>query len=173
MKYKNKSGEIIEYKDNIKFIIMDADGVLTDGSVYVDNNGNETLKFSRIDGKGIELLRKNNILTGVISEENASALKHRVKKLKIDLVSLGIKNKIDIYTKWKKDLKLDDSKICVCGDDISDLSILKQAGFSCAPVNALDEVKSNVDYISKNRGGEGFIREVCNIILNNRNYKNE
>lgn len=173
MKYKNKNGKTIENKENIKFVIMDADGVLTDGSVYVDNNGNETLKFSRIDGKGIELLRKNNILTGVISQENTGALKHRAKKLNIDFVSLGTKNKIDIYTKWKKDLNLEDNQICVCGDDISDLLILKQAGFSCAPENAINEVKSNVDYVSKLKGGEGFIRDVCNIILNNKNCENE
>jgi YrbI family 3-deoxy-D-manno-octulosonate 8-phosphate phosphatase len=169
MKYKNKSGEIIEYKSNIKLVIMDADGVLTDGSVYVDNNGNETLKFSRIDGKGIELLRKNNILTGIISEENASALQHRAKKLKIDMVSTGTRNKKEVYTKWKEDLKLTDNQICVCGDDISDLPILRQAGFSCTPSNALDEVKSNVDYVSKYKGGEGFVREICNIILNGGN----
>jgi len=169
MEFKNKSGEIIKYNVNIKLLIMDADGVLTDGSVYVDNKGNEVLKFSRIDGKGIELLRKNNIQTGVISEETASALKYRIKKLKIDMVSLGVKNKIEVYTKWKKDLKLDDSQICVCGDDISDLPILRQAGFSCSPSNAMDEVKSSVDYVSKYRGGEGFIREVCNLILSDGN----
>ncbi|MDD3818289.1 MAG: HAD hydrolase family protein [Actinomycetota bacterium] len=169
MKYKNKSGEIVEYKSDIKLVIMDADGVLTDGSVYVDNNGNETLKFSRIDGKGVELLRKNNILTGIISEENASALKYRAKKLKIDMISFGTKNKKEVYTKWKEDLKLTDNQICVCGDDISDLPILTQAGFSCAPANALDKVKFSVDYVSKYKGGEGFIREICNIILNGGN----
>jgi 3-deoxy-D-manno-octulosonate 8-phosphate phosphatase (KDO 8-P phosphatase) len=168
MKYKDKNGKIIEYKGNIKLLIMDADGVLTDGSVYVDGNGKETLKFSRIDGKGIELLRKNNILTGVISEENASPLRYRLKKLKIDMVSLGTKNKIEFYKKWKEELKLNNNQICVCGDDISDLPMLKESGFSCAPVNALDEVKNIVDYVSKIKGGEGFIREVCNIILNIR-----
>jgi len=173
MKYKNKNRKIIKNKENIKFVIMDVDGVLTDGSVYVNNKGNEILKFSRIDGKGIELLQENNILTGVISQEDASAVKHRMKKLKIDFISLGIKNKIDIYTKWKKDLNLEDNQICVCGDDISDLLILKQAGFSCAPENAISEVKSNVDYVSKFKGGEGFIRDVCNIILNKKDCENE
>ena len=69
MKYENINGEISESKENIKFLILDVDGVFTDGSVYVDNKGNEILKFSRIDGKGIELLRENGILTGVISQE--------------------------------------------------------------------------------------------------------
>jgi 3-deoxy-D-manno-octulosonate 8-phosphate phosphatase (KDO 8-P phosphatase) len=173
MKYKNKNGELSEHKNKIKLMIMDADGVLTDGSVYVDNNGNETLKFSRIDGKGIELLRRNNILTGVISEENAGPLQYRLKKLKIDMISLGIKRKIEVYAKWKNKLKLDDSQICVCGDDIQDLPLIKQAGFSFAPANALDEVKSCVNYVSKIKGGEGFIREVCNIILDSRDKKNE
>lgn len=173
MKYKNINGEISESKENIKFLIMDVDGVFTDGSVYVDNKGNEILKFSRIDGKGIELLRENGILTGVISQEDTGAVRHRMKKLKIDFVLLGIKNKIDVYAKWKKSLNLEDKQICVCGDDVSDLLMLKQAGFSCAPENAISEVKSIVGYVSKFKGGEGFIRDVCNIILNKKDCENE
>lgn len=152
-------------KYNIKLLIMDVDGVLTDGCVYVDYKGNEILKFSRIDGKGLELLKENNILTGIISQENNNAVKHRLKKLKIDFISLGVKNKIDIYNELKNKLNLDDSQICVCGDDIPDIMILKQAGFSCAPKNAVQEVKEVVDYISEFKGGEGFIRDICNIIL--------
>jgi 3-deoxy-D-manno-octulosonate 8-phosphate phosphatase (KDO 8-P phosphatase) len=173
MKYKDKNGKIIKNEEIIKFVIMDVDGVLTDGSVYVDNQGNETLKFSRIDGKGIELLRESNILTGIISQEDTSAVRYRMKKLKIDYVSLGIKNKLDVYTKWKKDLNLEDKQICVCGDDIQDLLMLKQAGFSCAPENAMGEVKSNVDYVSRFKGGEGFVRDVCNIILDKKDFENE
>lgn len=149
---------------------MDIDGVFTDGSVYVDNNGNEMLKFSRIDGKGIELIREKKILTGVISQENSITAKHRMEKLQINYIALGIKNKLDVYKKWKKNLCLEDKYICVCGDDISDLQILNHAGFSCAPFNAIDEVKSSVDYVSDYKGGEGFIRDICNIILNKKDY---
>ena len=173
MKYESRNGEIIEYTGKIKLLIMDVDGVFTDGSVYVDNKGNEILKFSSIDGKGIELLRKNSILTGVISQEETGAIRHRMEKLKIDFVLLGIKNKIDIYKRWKNNLNLEDKQICVCGDDIADLAILKQAGFSCAPQNATSEVKCIVDYVSKFKGGEGSIRDICNIILNRKDYKDE
>ena len=152
---------------------MDIDGVFTDGSVYVDSHGNEMLKFSRIDGKGIELIRGKKILTGVISQEDSDSSRSRMKKLQIDYIALGIKNKLTIYDEWKKDLNLEDANICVCGDDVSDLQILKHAGFSCAPVNAIDEVKSVVDYISNYKGGEGFIRDICNIILNKKEFKHE
>jgi len=160
-------------KNKIKLLIMDVDGVFTDGSVYVDSKGKELLKFSRIDGKGIELIRNNNILTGVISQENSITVRFRMQKLKIDFIALGIRHKIEIYKKWQRKLNIENKNICVCGDDISDIQILKEAGLSCAPSNAVKEVKSIVDYVSELKGGEGFVREICNIILDKKDFTYE
>lgn len=152
-------------KRNIKFLIMDVDGVLTDGSIYVDHKGNESIRFSRIDGKGLELLRNSGVRLGVISQENVPAVLHRLRKLKIDIFSLGEKEKTRVYEKWKLEYKLKDAEICVCGDDLNDLPLLKRAGLSCAPVNALPAVKSNADFVSALKGGEGFVREVCEMLI--------
>jgi YrbI family 3-deoxy-D-manno-octulosonate 8-phosphate phosphatase len=167
----NKKSKTNSKIKRIKLLIMDVDGVLTDGSIYVDNNGNESVRFSRIDGKGIELLKNKGILTGVISQENASAVRHRLKKLKIDMFSLGEKEKIKTYEHWKSKYKLKDENVCVCGDDVNDTLLMKSAGFSCAPANALAKIKANADFVSKLKGGEGFVREVCEILIGEKNKK--
>ena len=157
--------------ERIKLLIMDVDGVLTDGSVYMNEEGKEYLRFSRIDGKGIELLKWNEVKIGVISEEKSLAAQWRLKKLKIDLVALGIKDKLKIYEKWKRKLGLKDKNICFCGDDIQDLDLMKKSGYSCCPKNAQEIIKRESDFVSKRKGGEGFVREICNLILEAQDKK--
>jgi len=165
-------GKNIKFFDfsKVKVLIMDIDGVLTDGSVYVDEEGREFLKFSRIDGKGIELLKKRGVLVGVISSEKSFSAMKRIKKLNIRLSSFGTKSKLVVYKRWQKKFKFKDEEVIFCGDDIQDLPLIKQVGFSAAPSNALKGIKKQVDYVSKKRGGEGFVREVCDMIIK---YKNE
>jgi len=165
---KNIKEQSLEPFDDIKKVrmaIFDVDGIFTDGSVYVDSKGRELIKFSRIDGKGIEMLKEAGIHIGVISSEASDAVKFRMNKLSIFEVHLGIKNKLEIYNSIKEKYHLSDQEICYCGDDIQDIPVLKQCGFSCCPKNAQNEVKKICDYISEYKGGSGFIREICNIIL--------
>ncbi|UCD13729.1 MAG: acylneuraminate cytidylyltransferase [Thermoplasmatales archaeon] len=149
---------------NLKLIIFDVDGVFTDGSVYLDKHGNELLRFSRLDGKGVELLLTAGYKIAIISTEASEAAKKRIEKLNITESHLGIKNKLDIYNKLKKKYKLSDSEICFCGDDISDLEVLKKVGFSCCPSNAQQSVKKVCHYVSAFKGGSGFIRDISNIV---------
>ena len=152
---------------DLKLIIFDVDGVFTDGSVYLDNKNNESLRFSRIDGKGIELLRKKGFDLAVITSENSEIVKSRMEKLKIKDIFIDIKDKIKIYNELKEKYNLEDKNICFLGDDIQDLNILKIVGFSCCPINAQRVVKENSIYNSPFKGGEGFVRDVCNLILEN------
>ncbi len=149
----------------IKMVIFDVDGVFTDGSVYIDPKGREMIKFSRIDGKGIELVIQEGIHIGVISSEASDAVKFRMNKLNIHEVHLGIKNKLEVYNSIKEKYELSDQEICYCGDDVQDIQILTKCGFSCCPINAQNEVKDICDYISEYEGGNGFVRDICNIIL--------
>ncbi|MFT4303206.1 MAG: cytidylyltransferase domain-containing protein [Candidatus Woesearchaeota archaeon] len=165
----NKKKLLID-TNKIKAIFFDVDGVFTDGSVYLDKNNNEQLKFSRIDGKGIELIR-DKYITGVISAENSEIVRNRMNKLKINEIHLGIKKKIEIYNRLKKKYHLKDDEICYCGDDIQDMDILKIVGLPCSPINAQNEVKNISRYISNKKGGEGFVRDICNIIMHNSNIK--
>ena len=152
---------------DLKLIIFDVDGVFTDGSVYLDNKNNESLRFSRIDGKGIELLLEKGFDLAVITSENSEIVKSRMEKLKIRDIFIDIKDKIKIYNELKEKYKLEDKNICFLGDDIQDLNILKIVGFSCCPINAQRVVKENSIYNSPLKGGEGFVRDVCNLILEN------
>lgn len=153
----------------IKFLIMDVDGVLTDGSVYVGENGKEYLRFSRIDGKGISLLKEAGIKIGAISAEESKASRHRLEKLCFDYIAFGVRDKLEIYEKWKKELGLKDENICFCGDDVQDMDLIRRTGFSCCPQNAQEIIKKRVHYISNLKGGEGFVREICNLILGGKN----
>ena len=152
----------------IKAIIFDFDGVFTDGLVYLDEEGSETMKFSRLDGKGIELARKAGLITAVISSENSMIALQRIKKLKIDEAFLGEKNKIKSYNRIMKKYKLKDDEICFCGDDVQDMEVMDRSGLSCAPSNAVDEVKKISKYVSSFQGGSGFVRDVCNLLLNSK-----
>jgi len=148
----------------LKLIIFDVDGVFTDGTVYLNKDGDELLKFSRLDGKGIELLLKKGFKISIISSENSEVVKKRMGKLNITDYYLGVKNKLEIYNKIKKKYKLKDSEVCFCGDDVADLEVLKKVGFSCCPHNAQLSVKKVCNYISNYEGGRGFVRDISNII---------
>ena len=150
---------------DIKMVIFDVDGVFTDGSIYLYENGKEMLQFSRIDGKGIELLRNHGVHTAVITSENSQIVKQRMIKLKIDEIFIGIKEKSSIYEMLKEKYSLTDKEICFCGDDIQDLELIKKAGLSCCPQNAQESVAEVCDYRSPFEGGHGFVRDVCNKIV--------
>ncbi|MDA3781229.1 MAG: acylneuraminate cytidylyltransferase [Bacteroidales bacterium] len=151
--------------EKVKMILFDVDGVFTDGSVYLDKKGNESLKFSRIDGKGIELLRKKGFLLGVISSEKNKIVEKRMEKLQIKEVALGIKDKLAVYEYLKIKYKLEDSEICFCGDDIQDLPVIKICGVGCCPKNAQQAVIEICDFKSDKIGGSGFVRDVANLFL--------
>ncbi len=149
----------------LKLVLFDVDGVFTNGSVYLSEDGTEMMKFSRIDGRGIRLLREKGFKTAVITSEDTSIVENRMKKLKIDDIYTGIVNKITIYNKLKKKFNLDDENICYLGDDTNDLAIMKIVGLSCCPKNAQDIVTQNSIYTSDYKGGKGFVRDVCNLII--------
>ena len=149
----------------IKHVILDVDGVLTPGNVIVDNKGDESLIFSRIDGKGIELLRKHGIGISIITSENSNIVIKRANKLGIDDVYVGVTNKLKIFREITEKYKLEEHEICVCGDDIQDIEIMKKAGFSACPLNAHDSVKTIAKHISNKKGGYGFVREVADMII--------
>jgi len=149
---------------NLKLIIFDIDGVFTDGSVYLNKNGDELLKFSRLDGMGIELLLKDGFDIAIISTEDSEITKKRMGKLNITDYYLGVKNKLEIYNKLKKKYNVSDTEVCFCGDDVSDLEVLKKVGFSCCPCNAQPTVKKVCKYNSSFEGGRGFVRDISNII---------
>jgi N-acylneuraminate cytidylyltransferase len=168
---RNKLPFILHNLKKIKLAIFDVDGVFTEGSVYLDGQGNELMKFSRIDGKGIELLKNTGVAIAIITSEDTKIVEKRMKKLKIDHVYIGVKDKLSIYESLKEMLSLTDQNIAYCGDDINDTEIIEKAGFTACPMNAVTVIKRKCHYISSYRGGAGFVREICDMIIKSREKK--
>jgi len=149
----------------IKLVIMDVDGVLTDGGVYYDSKGERLLKFNRRDGKGLELLRKFGYIVGAMTSENSQIVKKRAKKLKFDFFLYGVRDKRQSLNSILKKYKVTLEEVLFIGDDIQDLEVLEDVRFSACPFDSIEAVKNKCVYICKNKGGEGAVREVIDLLL--------
>lgn len=153
---------------NIKLLITDVDGVLTDCGMYYSEYGDELKKFNTRDGMGIQLLREYGIKTAIITKENTKIVESRAKKLKVDDVHQGIDNKLIVFEELRKKYNLDYSEVVYVGDDINDIPVLEKTGISFCPNDAIDEVKDVCDYVLSKKGGEGTIREIVELVIGGR-----
>ena len=150
----------------IKLFATDVDGVLTDCGMYYTESGDEFKKFNTRDGMGIQLLREAGIKTAIITSENTKIVENRAKKLKIDYLKQGIKDKLACAKELCEQLNISISEMAYIGDDINDIELLKNAGTKACPNNAVKEVKNIEDIIVLNsNGGDGVVREFCEILL--------
>ena len=149
----------------IKLIATDVDGVLTDGGMYYSSKGDVLKKFHARDGMAVSILKKNTIPTVIITKERNQIVKKWSSKMNIDKLFDGVKNKEEVVSKLCKSYGLSENNIAYIGDDVNDLEILKKTGFAATPKDGNMEVKKIVDYICKNRGGEGVLREICDLII--------
>lgn len=152
----------------IKLLILDVDGVLTDGKIIVDSKGDEIKIFDVQDGFGLVILRKSGIKTAILTARASRVVTHRARDLKIDKVYQDAYPKLEYYKKLLRLFKLKDEEVCFIGDDWPDIEVLKQVGFAVAVPNAVPEAKNVADYVTKNRGGAGAVREVIEMILKDR-----
>lgn len=150
---------------SIKLLLLDVDGVLTPGYIYVLQDGGEVYRFNVYDGYGLELWKKLGFKTGFVTGRNSGAVFHRAQKLGIDFMEAGVSDKLEICEKIAEEESLSMDEIAFVGDDIQDIHLLRKVGFSATVANARDEVKEQVDYITHSRGGEGAVREVIEVIL--------
>ncbi len=153
-------------KAEIKYLFTDVDGVLTDGGVYYSSNGEELKKFNLRDGMGAERLRKlTNIQIGIITGENSEIVSRRAEKLKIDIVFLGIKDKLAVLSNFLKENQLEWNQIAYIGDDLNDFEVMKVTGESACPADSAIEIKEISKFICKKNGGEGAFREFCEYLI--------
>ena len=150
-------------------MITDVDGVLTDGGMYYSEKGESFKKFNTRDGMGVELLRNHKIPVVIITGENSKIVVKRAKKLLIKDVFIGIKKKELLLSKICKKYDINKNNIAYIGDDINDLEILKQVGFSACPADGISIIKKNVDYICKSKSWEGVLREIADLIISYQN----
>jgi 3-deoxy-D-manno-octulosonate 8-phosphate phosphatase (KDO 8-P phosphatase) len=149
----------------IRMIVMDVDGVLTDGRIIYDNAGGEYKIFDAHDGYGITRAQKKGMLFAIITARKSKATKKRVEELRITELHQDAKDKLTIFNKLKSRHKLKSAEMCYIGDDEIDLGVLKAVGVSAAPCDAMSEVRSAVDYVTAAAGGRGAVRELIDCIL--------
>jgi len=157
--------------DKIEAIIFDFDGVFTDNKVFIFEDGKESVICNRGDGFGIEKIRKFNIPLFVISKENNTIIKHRCKKLKIKC-SIGIQNKVAELKNLLSNNRINRLNTIYVGNDDNDLDCMKYVGCPIAVNDAVDSVKQISKIILRSNGGNGAVREICELVLNNIQYNN-
>jgi 3-deoxy-D-manno-octulosonate 8-phosphate phosphatase (KDO 8-P phosphatase) len=147
-------------KLDIKFLVVDVDGVLTDGGMYYSNSGDEFKKFNTKDGMGIKICVQKGIKIGFLSNgKNEILINNRAGLLGVEYVYVGNENKLKVLDKWLKKLKLSYKNVAYIGDDINDLEIIKQVIFSACPSDAVKAVKQKATIVLKNKGGDACVRE--------------
>lgn len=149
----------------IVLLLLDVDGVLTDGRIILDDRGVETKHFHVRDGQGIALLLRAGIQVGIISSRSSQSVRHRAKELGIALVRQGVRNKLAAYDAIKRRHALKDHQIAYMGDDIIDLTILRRVGLAVSVADGWPDLRSTVDYVTWARGGEGAVREIAELLL--------
>jgi 3-deoxy-D-manno-octulosonate 8-phosphate phosphatase (KDO 8-P phosphatase) len=149
----------------IKFVMLDVDGVLTDGSIIIGSDGTEYKNFSVKDGTGITLGRCAGLKFGIISGRYSKVIELRAKELKCDALYQDVMVKIEAYEDFKKKSGYKDEEICFVGDEIIDIPVMEKCGFSAAPRDSVKEAIKAADYICKMDGGKGAVREVIELIL--------
>lgn len=150
----------MKFLNELKIVLTDCDGVLTDGGMYYYNNGVEGKKFNTRDGMAMQILKANGIKTGIITGENTKIVENRANKLKIDYLYMGVKNKYKILLEICEKENITPNNTAYIGDDINDLEILKNVGFSACPNDAMEEVKKICNFVSSKDGGKGVVRDV-------------
>lgn len=149
----------------VRLLVLDVDGVMTDGKIIMDDKGCETKNFNVKDGHGIKILMRYGIDVVLLTGRRSGVVEHRAKDLGIGEVHQGIHNKLEISDEILEKRFLKYENLAYIGDDIVDIPLLKKAGFSVAVADATAEVKKCVDYITNKIGGHGAVREVCELIL--------
>lgn len=156
-----------------KLILTDIDGVWTDGGMYYDQNNNELKKFHTYDSAGILFCRMNGIKTGIITGEETEIVERRAKKLKVDFLVQGSSNKLKMVNEICRENSFSLNDIAYLGDDLNDVEILRNAGFSACPSSAPWYIKEIVDKVMVTPGGNGVFREFVEYILERNNKLNE
>jgi 3-deoxy-D-manno-octulosonate 8-phosphate phosphatase (KDO 8-P phosphatase) len=149
----------------IRFILSDVDGVLTDGSITIDNAGIESKTFHVRDGLGIRLWQRQNFLFGMLTARNSQIVKLRAAELDIDLVRQGFADKLPVARELFQLAKVQPHEVCYIGDDLPDLSVMREVGLPVAVADAAPEVCSAAKWVMNQPGGKGAVRELVERLL--------
>jgi 3-deoxy-D-manno-octulosonate 8-phosphate phosphatase (KDO 8-P phosphatase) len=158
--------------NKIKLLITDVDGVLTDAGVYYSSEGEQLKRFSIRDGMGVERLHNIcDVETAIITGETSGSVVKRAEKLKISKLFLGIKQKEPVLFEILSQYNLEAQEVAYIGDDVNDMEVMRHCGLKAAPADAMEQIKTMVDYVTKNNGGHGAFREFAELIIHAKTKK--
>jgi 3-deoxy-D-manno-octulosonate 8-phosphate phosphatase (KDO 8-P phosphatase) len=149
----------------IELLVVDVDGVLTDGVIAIDDQGIETKHFYVRDGSGIHLWRRAGKRAAILSGRSAPLVNQRAAELGMSPVIQGQPEKLEPFRRILTDLSVQAHQVCFVGDDLPDLPVLREAGLAACPSDAVAEVRQNSHYVAESAGGRGAVREVIETIL--------
>ncbi len=149
----------------MRLLCVDVDGVLTDAGMYYGPDGEVLKKFNTRDGMGLARVREAGVAVAIISGEDSAIVHARAAKLKIDEVFSGVANKLDVVKDLTASHNLAPDEVAYIGDDVNDLAAMNCVGLACAVTDAADQVKAIAHYVTQHRGGDGAVREVCELII--------
>ena len=168
LRQRGPNSNLKEKLRKVRLVVSDVDGVLTDAGMYYSDRGDELKKFNTRDGKGFELLRRMGLETAIITSENTEVVARRAQKLKIANLHQGAIEKLPVLKDLIAKLKITVDEVLYIGDDVNDLEVMKLAGVSACPADAVAEIKSISSYVCELKGGQGCLREVVSLITQAR-----
>jgi YrbI family 3-deoxy-D-manno-octulosonate 8-phosphate phosphatase len=151
----------------IELILSDVDGVMTDGGIYIEDNGEQIIKFHIRDGMGVRLWREAGKRFGIVTGRKLESIKRRASDLWMDIVRLGIDDKLPEIDRLAAEFGISREQICYIGDDLLDLAAIRAVGFGVAVADAVEDVRKAAKYTTSVRGGQAAVREVVELILKN------
>ncbi len=168
MKSKTQEKSIRSLLQKIRLFATDVDGVLTDAGMYYSESGDEWKKFNTRDGMGIKLLQKAGLITAIVTQERTKLVARRAEKLAIPELHQGVMDKLSVIREMAARHGISLQQVAYIGDDVNDIEALQAVGFSAAPADGLPQVLKVVDYVCRQKGGEGAVRELAEMILLSR-----
>jgi 3-deoxy-D-manno-octulosonate 8-phosphate phosphatase (KDO 8-P phosphatase) len=154
-----------ERAKNIRLLILDVDGVLTDGRLYFDAKGEALKVFHVRDGHGIKMLQKAGIEVAFLSGRRSDAAYHRAKELGVNRFHEGLRDKVAVLEEIMAAMKIDAAAVAAVGDELVDLPLMRRVGLGVAVADAAPEVKAAAHLVTNLPGGQGAVREVCDLLL--------
>lgn len=158
---------------HVKLLLMDCDGVLTDGRIWVLENGDDQKGFNTRDGLGLDLLHRSGIKSGIISGRRSSAVQRRAEALRVSYLRQGCENKLQAFEEILTESALTASDVAFIGDDLNDIPLMRRSGLAVAVADAADEAKVNAHFVTSAAGGNGAVRETVELILKAQNRWDE
>jgi 3-deoxy-D-manno-octulosonate 8-phosphate phosphatase (KDO 8-P phosphatase) len=152
----------------VRLLVLDVDGVLTDGRIIMDHEGREIKAFDVRDGHGIKLLRQRGIEVAVLTGRNSPVVQKRADDLGIPWIRQGVHDKVAAYEEIAGELGITDEETCFVGDDLVDIGLLKRVGLPIVVADGVQEAKDAALYVTKCPGGRGAVREVCELLLHSQ-----